>query len=138
MAVSAACHSQSHPPKSSQASRAYWRLIPVNDAFGPYSKTPYRNQVGLVVSRVLEEVCTGETPDYLTHLPSFDLEEEHEGVMQTVSLVLESRHARVGCECVEAWQVLWRLKACILYHYPAGPEATIECLQRYAASPPDE
>jgi hypothetical protein len=67
----------------------YWTLISVNDAFGPYSKMEYGNQVGLVMSRVLEEVCTGETPGHLTHLPAFDLEkdlnEEHEGVMQAVA-----------------------------------------------------
>lgn len=122
--------------------QAYWTLVSINDAVGPYSKTPYGNQVGLVVSRVLQEVRGGETPDYLTHLPAFDLEDdldkEHEGVMQAVRLVRESRPARVGCECVEAWEILWRLEAHILYHYPAVAEATIQCLQRYAASVPNE
>jgi hypothetical protein len=122
--------------------QAYWTLISVNDAIGPYSKTRYGNEVGLVASRVLQEARTGETPDYPTHLPAFDLEddldEEHEGVMQAVRLVRESRPAREGCECVEAWEVLWSLDARILYHYPAVAEATIKCLQRYAASAPDE
>ena len=57
--------------------------------------------------------------------------------MQGVRVVRESRPARVGCKCVEVWEVLWHLKARILYHYPAVAEATIRYLQRYAVSPPD-
>ena len=114
--------------------QAYWTMVAVNDAFGPYSKTEYGNEVGLLVSRILQELRTGETPDYLAHLPALNLDEEHAGVMEAVRLVREARPAREGCRCVDAWEAVWRLKARILPHYPAVAAATIECLERYAAS----
>jgi hypothetical protein len=115
--------------------QAYWTMVAVNGAIGPYSTTEYGNEVGLLGSRILQELRTGEPPDYLAHLPALNLDEELAGVMEAVRLVREARPAREGCRCVEGWQALWRLEARILSHYPAVGAATIECLERYAASP---
>jgi hypothetical protein len=109
-------------------------MVAVNDAFGPYSKPQYGNEVELLMSRILQELRTGETPDYLAYLPALNLDEEHARVMEVVRRVREVRPARESCQCVEGWEPVWSLKARILPHYPAVAAATIECLERYAAS----
>jgi len=117
--------------------QAYWTMVARKDAFGRYSKTEYGHEFGLLAVRILQELHAAEPPDYSAELLAIGEAEEHAGVMEAVRRVREARPAREGCRCVESWEALWRLDARILPNYPAVADATVECLERYAASPPD-
>lgn len=121
--------------------QAYWTMVSTNPAIGPYCQTEYGNEVGLVTVRayheLLREVGHEGSDDHLDHLPTYELEHHHEGVIEAWERVVESRPPREGCECFEGWTVLRSIDARVLYHYPRVAEALVDCLEQYAASPLD-
>lgn len=118
--------------------QAYWSMVSTNSAIGPYCKTEYGNEAGLVFSRTLSELLrVSEGRDGLGYLPTYELDREHEGVITAWRRVAESRPPKPGCECFEGWMVTRSVQARILYHYPRVAEALIEALEQHAASPFD-
>lgn len=122
--------------------QAYWSMVSTNSAIGPYSKTEYGNEAGLVTVRAYNDLLRASgyediRDDHLDHLPTYDLAEEHEGVITAWRCVAESRPPRPGCECFEGWMSTRSIQARVLYHYPRVAEALIEALEQYAASPFD-
>lgn len=119
--------------------QAYWTMVSTNPAIGPYSETKFGNEVGLVTVRAYNDLrreSGQEVPkDHLDHLPAYDLDHQHEGVIAAWERVVESRPPREGCECFEGWTVWRSIEARVLCHYPRVAEALIEALKHYAASP---
>ena len=112
-----------------------------NPAIGPFCKTEYGNEAGLVTVRAYNDLCREygyEVPDdRLDNLPRYALDREHEGVIAAWERVVESRPPAPGCECFEGWTLLRSIEVHVLYHYPRVAELLIDCLQQYAASPFD-
>jgi hypothetical protein len=119
--------------------QAYWSMVSTKSAVGPYCKTEYGNEASLVFVRTLSELFrVGEDrndPNHLSHLPTCELDREHEGVTAAWRRVAQSRPPKPGCECIEEWMFTRSVQARVLYHYPRVAEALIEALERYAASP---
>lgn len=117
--------------------QSYWTAVSTNRAIGPYSDTEYGNEAGLVILRELSRIF-GESEyggHYPDHLPAYDLDEQHEGVIAAWDRVVESRPPRAECECFEGWATVGSVEARVLYHYPRVAKAMVEELDRYARSP---
>lgn len=117
--------------------QSYWMAVSTNRAIGPYCETEYGNEAGLVTVRELNELfrANGEAREHgLGHLPAYDLDEAHEGVIAAWHRVVESRPPKAGCECFKSWLAIRSVEARVLYHYPRVAERMIEALDHYATS----
>jgi hypothetical protein len=116
----------------------YWVSVATNKAIGPYSETEYGNEAGLTIARELEALLPkqgGGLHRADDILPRYDLDVEHEGIIEAYRRVEESRLPRESCPCFEAWLQIRSIEARVLRYYPRVAKQLIEDLNEYAASP---
>jgi hypothetical protein len=113
-------------------------MTATNKAIGPFSETARGNEAGLVVARELALLEPDHDRDlhYLDHLPRYDFDAEHSGVIEAYLRVEESRPPREACSCFEVWSQIRAIEAQVLRYYPRVADRIIEDLTEYAASPP--